>query len=137
MIPTPLDASTYFQGTLILERKGKEILVLAHQKTEISDEPRQKEPRELFAIWKKSADAGGKIPGRSIGQLAGAVKTYVRENPNYHSSHKLPLLLPRFDSSKDWEPSTPCSREARAHQIFTRSSDPRNNSSPRFTLNAS
>ncbi len=65
-------------------------------------EPRQKEARELFGIWKQTANADGTIPGTFIGRLASEVRTYVKLNPTLYSAGELPKLLPRFVTSRDW-----------------------------------
>ena len=65
-------------------------------------EPRQKEARELFAMWKATSNDDGTIPGTFIGMLAAEVRAYVKAHPNYDSAMKLPKLLSRFDTSRDW-----------------------------------
>ena len=65
-------------------------------------EPRQAEARALFEMWKTTANSDGTIPGPFIGQLAAEVRAYVKAKPNYDSAAKLPKLLPRFVTSRDW-----------------------------------
>ena len=53
-------------------------------------------------MWKTTANADGTIPGTFIGMLATEVRAYVKANPNLDSGMKLPKLLPRFVTSRDW-----------------------------------
>lgn len=66
------------------------------------EEPRQKEPRELFDMWKITANADGTITGTFIGALATEVRAYLKANPNPDSGMKLPKMLPRFVTTRDW-----------------------------------
>ncbi|MFN0128291.1 MAG: ExbD/TolR family protein, partial [Verrucomicrobiales bacterium] len=65
-------------------------------------EPQQKEARELFEMWKTTANDDGTIPGTFIGALATEVRAYVKAKPTYDSAEKLPKLLPRFVTSRNW-----------------------------------
>lgn len=77
-------------------------VVFTRDVDEPANEPRQKEPRELFAMWKTTANDDGTIPGTFIGMLAAEVRAYAKANPNLDSGMKLPKLLPRFVTSRDW-----------------------------------
>lgn len=77
-------------------------IVLTRDREEPATEPRQKEARELFAMWKITANDDGTIPGTFIGMLAAEVRAYVKANPTLDSGMKLPKLLPRFVTSRDW-----------------------------------
>ncbi|HZJ17829.1 MAG TPA: biopolymer transporter ExbD [Chthoniobacteraceae bacterium] len=98
---TPGDA-----GALKLElhnrQQGQTEVLLTRDREEIATEPRQKEARELFAMWKITANDDGTIPGTFIDMLAVEVRAYVKANPNLDSGMKLPKLLPRFDTKRDW-----------------------------------
>ena len=99
-------------GRLTLEESGKLLLevggnapgksVLTKSAEAPANEPQQKEARELFELWKITANADGTFPGTFIGRLATEVRAYVKANPNLDSAAKLPKLLPRFVTSRDW-----------------------------------
>lgn len=94
------------EGKLKLElygrQQGQQELMLTRDAEAAATEPRQKEARELFDMWKRTANADATIPGTFIGQLATEVRAYVKANPNLDSAAKLPKLLPRFVTSRDW-----------------------------------
>ena len=94
------------EGKLKLElfgrQKGQMELVLTRDADAPATEPRQKEPRDLFEMWKTTANADGTIPGTFIGALATEVRAYVKAHPNLDSGMQLPKLLPRFVTSRDW-----------------------------------
>jgi hypothetical protein len=96
-------------GQLKLElygrQKGQQEVMLTRDTGAVATEPRQKEARELFDLWKATANADGTIPGTFIGALATEVRAYVKSNPNLDSATKLPKLLPRFVTSRDWTPA--------------------------------
>ena len=99
-------------GRLTLEESGKLLLevggnapgksVLTKSAEAPATEPQQKEARELFELWKITANADGTFPGTFIGRLATEVRAYVKANPNLDSAAKLPKMLPRFVTSRDW-----------------------------------
>lgn len=93
-------------GTLKLElhnrHKGQTEVTLTRDADAAAKEPRQAEARELFDMWKRTANQDGTIPGTFIGQLATEVRAYVKANPTLDSAEKLPKLLPRFVATRDW-----------------------------------
>lgn len=93
-------------GKLKLElygrQKGEQETMLTRDAELAASEPRQAEARELFDMWKRTANADGTIPGTFIGMLATEVRAYVKANPTLDSAAKLPKLLSRFVTSRDW-----------------------------------
>ncbi len=77
-------------------------MVLTRDAVEPATQPAQAAARELFEMWKLTANMGGKIPGTFIGKLAGHVREYAKAHPTLHSGMELPKLLPRFVTSRDW-----------------------------------
>lgn len=77
-------------------------IILTRDQLEAATEPQQVEARELFNIWKTTANDDGTIPGTFIGRLATEVRAYVKANSHLDSAMKLPKLLPRFDTTRDW-----------------------------------
>jgi biopolymer transport protein ExbD len=98
---TPGDAGV-LKLALHNRQQGQTEVLLTRDREEIATEPQQKEARELFAMWKVTANDDGTIPGTFIGMLAEEVRAYVKANPNLDSGMKLPKLLPRFVTSRDW-----------------------------------
>jgi hypothetical protein len=93
-------------GKLKLElygrQKGQQEVILERVPEGAAVEPRQAEPRELFKIWKATANEDGTIPGAFIDSLATEVRAYVKANPTRSSAMDLPKLLPRFVTSRNW-----------------------------------
>lgn len=93
-------------GKLKLElygrQKGQQEVILVRVPEGAATEPRQEGPRELFKIWKATANEDGTIPGAFIGALASEVQAYVKANPTRSSAMDLPKLLPRFVTSRNW-----------------------------------
>ncbi len=98
----PIDANTMRLESRDKEGKAAVFVVLTGGKGAPATEPEQKEARELFEMWKRTANDDGTIPGTLIGALATEVRAYVKANPNLDSGMKLPKLLPRFVTSRDW-----------------------------------
>ncbi len=98
----PIDANTMRLEGADKEGKAVVIAMLKRDVEEPATEPRPAEARELFEMWKRTANEDGTIPGTFIGQLATEVRTYVKANPNSDSGMNLPKLLPRFVTSRDW-----------------------------------
>ncbi len=77
-------------------------IILIRDRDEPASEPKQAAARELFDIWKATANDDGTIPGTFVGRLATEVRTYAKENPNLDSSMQLSKLLARFITTHDW-----------------------------------
>jgi beta-lactamase regulating signal transducer with metallopeptidase domain len=97
-----IDANTMRLERVDGEGKAAIFVILTRDAEAAATEPRQAEAREIFDMWKRTANADGTIPGTFIGQLAAEVRIYVRANPTLDSAAKLPKLLPRFVTSRDW-----------------------------------
>lgn len=67
--------------------------------------PHHKDARALYDIWQRYARSNGDIPGGLIGELAAAVKQFIKLNPNWETVPKLNELLPRFEATRDWKPA--------------------------------
>jgi beta-lactamase regulating signal transducer with metallopeptidase domain len=65
-------------------------------------QPNHEYAQELFAKWQASARTDGKIPGALIGQLAGAIDSYLKDYPKDKNVPALTALRPRLDASRDW-----------------------------------
>ena len=65
-------------------------------------EPREQAARELFTIWKRTANADGTIPGTFIGMLATEVRAFGKAHSGRVHADNLVKLLPRFVTSRDW-----------------------------------
>lgn len=93
-------------GKLMLKlygrQKGQQEVILVRDPEGAATEPRQAEPRELFKMWKATANEDGTIPGAFIGALAKEVRAYVETNPTRASAMELAKLLPRFVTSRHW-----------------------------------
>ncbi|PAW77320.1 MAG: hypothetical protein B9S33_20265 [Pedosphaera sp. Tous-C6FEB] len=92
-------------GTLKLELiegplKGE--VVLTRDVEAATAEPKQKEARALYVMWKRSANNNGTIPGTFIGMLATEVRAYAKANPTLNSGMALSKMLPRFVTSRAW-----------------------------------
>lgn len=67
--------------------------------------PRRKEARALYENWQRLARANGDIPGALVGELAAAVRQFIRYNPTWETVPKLNAILPRLDAARDWKTS--------------------------------
>lgn len=67
--------------------------------------PHHKDARALYDIWQRYARANGDIPGGLIGELAAAVKQFIKYNPTWQTVPKLNEVLPRLDATRDWKPA--------------------------------
>ena len=65
--------------------------------------PNRKDARELYEIWQRHARANGDIPGAFLGELAAAVRQFIKYNPTWETVPKLNALLPRLDATRDWK----------------------------------
>ncbi|MBL8891242.1 MAG: DUF1549 domain-containing protein [Planctomycetaceae bacterium] len=80
-------------------------IILIRDRDEPASEPKQTAARELFDIWKATANEDGTIPGAFVGRLATEVQSYAEGNANLDSGMKLAKLLPRFTTTRDWSVS--------------------------------
>ncbi len=94
------------ENVLMLELSGRQFgqteITITRDAAQATTEPQQAEARALFEMWKRTANDDGTIPGTFIGMLASEVRAYVKANPSLDSGMKLPKLLPRFVTSRDW-----------------------------------
>ena len=67
--------------------------------------PMHKDARALYEIWQRYARSNGDIPGAMVGELAAAVKQFIKYNPTWETVPKLNELLPRLDATHDWKPA--------------------------------
>ena len=65
--------------------------------------PKHKDARALYEDWQRYARANGDIPGALVGELAAAVKTFIKYNPTWETVPKLNAILPRLDATHDWK----------------------------------
>lgn len=68
-------------------------------------EPKHKDARALYEIWQRHARLSGDIPGALIGELAAAVKQFIKHNPSWRTVPKLDEILPRLDATHEWKPA--------------------------------
>ena len=67
--------------------------------------PKHKDARALYEIWQHHARINGDIPGALVGELAAAVKQFIKYNPSWRTVPKLNEILSRLDSTRDWKPA--------------------------------
>ncbi|MDZ4687695.1 MAG: hypothetical protein SH850_21700 [Planctomycetaceae bacterium] len=65
--------------------------------------PMHKDARALYEVWQRYARANGDIPGALVGELAAAVRQFIRYNPTWETVPKLNAILPRLDATHDWK----------------------------------
>lgn len=70
-----------------------------------SPAPMYKDAQALYEVWKRYARTNGDIPGALVGELAAAVKQFIKYNPTWETVPKLNELLPRLDATHDWKPA--------------------------------
>jgi beta-lactamase regulating signal transducer with metallopeptidase domain len=72
-------------------------------------QPKDKTALALFKLWRHSARKNGNIPGGLIGRIRDEVNNFIKLNSSDRSGHgyakKIATLLPRFDSTRDWNPA--------------------------------
>ena len=64
--------------------------------------PKHKNARTLYESWQRLARANGDIPGALVGELAAAVRQFIKYNPTWETVPKLNAILPRLDATRDW-----------------------------------
>jgi hypothetical protein len=88
--------------------KGLATLIAAIPPQEQEDhmmKPKHKDACELYEIWQHHARINGDIPGALVGELAAAVKQFIKYNPSWRTVPKLNEILSRLDSTRDWKPA--------------------------------
>jgi beta-lactamase regulating signal transducer with metallopeptidase domain len=91
------------EESLKLTVLGKEAVFILTRKVELQPtEPREQAARELFEIWKTTANADGTIPGAFIGNLATEVRAFGKAHAGRRHADNIVKLLPRFVTSRDW-----------------------------------
>ncbi|MDP1561824.1 MAG: M56 family metallopeptidase [Pirellulaceae bacterium] len=86
------------------------IVLVRDSAPELKDEadvvkPKHKDAQSLYEIWQRYARTNGDIPGALVGELAAAVKQFIKYNPTWETVPKLNELLPRLDATHDWKPA--------------------------------
>jgi hypothetical protein len=67
--------------------------------------PMHKDAKAIFEVWQRYARANGDIPGALVGELAAAVKQFIKYNPTWETVPTLNEILPRLDATHDWKPA--------------------------------
>ena len=67
--------------------------------------PMHKDAQAIYEVWQRYARANGDIPGALVGELAAAVRQFIKYNPTWETVPKLNELLPRLDATHDWKPA--------------------------------
>ena len=80
-------------------------VILTRKIEVLPTEPGEQIARELFTLWKSTANADGSIPGAFIGQLATEVRVFGKAHAGRVHADNIVKLLPRFVTSRDWTPA--------------------------------
>ncbi len=67
--------------------------------------PMHKDAKALYEVWQRHSRENGDIPGALVGELAAAVKQFIKYNPTWETVPTLNIILPRLDAAHDWNPA--------------------------------